>query len=816
MKIAKMLKILFMVLGLLVWSAPIVNGAQYLTVNGQDVTSISLELGQSRTVEVVSTDSTSYVDYVGFDNGIVLGAFTHLETKPEAGDLAAVVEYDQPAFYGYYVNATGISPAPSPGVHFVFEYTPQQGGETDLKLYDSTFTSVIDSVHITVIPLQPLPMTTAFTYQGRLMDSISPANGLYDFEFKLYDNPDPVFAARQGNTIDINDLDVIEGYFTAELNFGSDVFNGDARWLEIAVRPGDSNDPNDFITLSPRQELTPTPYALQTRGIFVDGAGNVGIGTDIPFERLDVDHGNLLVQGIGSFDTDGEEGFVYLGNTYHYIKSEWGLGVSIGTWGVDPALVIRNLTGNVGIGTTDPQKNLSVQATRPQIALAESGGDTGVVEFHEETNQLRLQYWSDYGATFMRDIMVLDGDTGRIGIGTTIPYSRLDIKAASGFSDGGLRITSSINDNQVITVQDAIPGDQGMISVKAGGSNKIVLKANGDTYFNGGNVGIGTTTPEKKLTIQSTRPQIALVESGGGAGVLEFHEQENQLRLQYWTDYGSTWDTTMMTLDGDTGRVGIGTTEPAALLNVVGQGEIGFSNATISGRNTSTALLGTYGVLGECDDSTYGFGVGGYSKYGYGVHGGSTYGYGVSGASGTNCGVYGKASEANDVTNYGGYFEAAGQLGRGVYAEALGVFAIGVEGHGQLFNFYASGPGQDYGSSSSIRWKSNIHEIDNPLDKVLQLRGVYFDWDAEHGGEHDVGMIAEEVGKVLPEIVQYEENGIDATGMDYSKLTPLLVEAVKALKKENDKLQKQNNQLESRLSALENLMRGSPLIRKEL
>ena len=58
---------------------------------------------------------------------------------------------------------------------------------------------------------------------------------------------------------------------------------------------------------------------------------------------------------------------------------------------------------------------------------------------------------------------------------------------------------------------------------------------------------------------------------------------------------------------------------------------------------------------------------------------------------------------------------------------------------------------------------------------------MYFTWDEEHGGQHDVGMIAEEVGKVLPEIVVYEENGIDADGMDYSKLTPLLVEAVKAL-----------------------------------
>lgn len=75
---------------------------------------------------------------------------------------------------------------------------------------------------------------------------------------------------------------------------------------------------------------------------------------------------------------------------------------------------------------------------------------------------------------------------------------------------------------------------------------------------------------------------------------------------------------------------------------------------------------------------------------------------------------------------------------------------------------------------------------------------MYFDWDEEHGGHHDVGMIAEEVGKVLPEIVVYEENGIDADGMDYSKLTPLLVEVAKAQQKLIEELTKRIEELEDR------------------
>jgi hypothetical protein len=135
------------------------------------------------------------------------------------------------------------------------------------------------------------PMGTVFTYQGRLMDDNNPGDGLYDFQFKLFN--DPCTGTQQGGIIEVNDLDVIDGYFTAELDFGSSVFNGNARWLEIIVRQGDSYDIRDYITLSPRQEVTPTPYALQTRGIFVDGSNNVGIGTTSPYQKLHIMEGGI-------------------------------------------------------------------------------------------------------------------------------------------------------------------------------------------------------------------------------------------------------------------------------------------------------------------------------------------------------------------------------------------------------------------------------------------------------------------------------------------------------------------------------------------
>lgn len=108
------------------------------------------------------------------------------------------------------------------------------------------------------------PMGTAFTYQGQLYDASYPANGLYDFAFKLYD------ASSEGNQIgsDVNvaDVNAIDGYFTVKLDFDSGVFGGEARWLRIGVRPGVQNDPCAYTLLSPRQEVTPAPHAIYAEG----------------------------------------------------------------------------------------------------------------------------------------------------------------------------------------------------------------------------------------------------------------------------------------------------------------------------------------------------------------------------------------------------------------------------------------------------------------------------------------------------------------------------------------------------------------------
>lgn len=96
--------------------------------------------------------------------------------------------------------------------------------------------------------------------------------------------------------------------------------------------------------------------------------------------------------------------------------------------------------------------------------------------------------------------------------------------------------------------------------------------------------------------------------------------------------------------------------------------------------------------------------------------------------------------------------------------------------------------------TSSRRFKTDVRPIDGASSLLAQLNGVRYRWSET--GRPDLGFIAEDVGKVLPELVRYEENGTDAKSLDYSHLTAVLVEA---LKEEQSRVQK----LEDRVQALE-------------
>jgi hypothetical protein len=114
-------------------------------------------------------------------------------------------------------------------------------------------------------------------------------------------------------------------------------------------------------------------------------------------------------------------------------------------------------------------------------------------------------------------------------------------------------------------------------------------------------------------------------------------------------------------------------------------------------------------------------------------------------------------------------------------------FRINTDGATYCFSsFTASG---DVTAYSDIRVKENIKPIKNALDKVLSLQGVYYTRTDIEDKSEKIGVIAQEVQKILPQVVTESDKGI--LGVSYGNITAVLIEAIKELKAEIDELKSQ-------------------------
>ncbi len=118
-------------------------------------------------------------------------------------------------------------------------------------------------------------VSAAFTHQGELRSGGVPVEGTKSMKFRLYDAP------SSGTQIGLEQIaavvPLVEGRFAVELNFGASSFTGQARWLEIDVSNGASGAP--YTTLSPRQAISATPYALYA----LNAASEIQCSTDTQF-----------------------------------------------------------------------------------------------------------------------------------------------------------------------------------------------------------------------------------------------------------------------------------------------------------------------------------------------------------------------------------------------------------------------------------------------------------------------------------------------------------------------------------------------------
>ena len=427
------------------------------------------------------------------------------------------------------------------------------------------------------------PMGTAFTYQGRLIVDVNdvndvkvPANGPYDFRFRLYDGPDPNVDMDLGGAIYWDEVEINDGYFTVVLDYGADPnINGEARWLEIGIREGQLEDPNEYQLLWPLQQIMPTPYAIYAQNagkldghsssyfapgmhshhsldaadgspkdaVYVDKNGQVGIGTTMPAAELHVLGGKLRVNTapIGGYASE-IDGSTITGMCQGCPPGTDRLHLAVGD--NQGSIVMVEGGGNVGIGTANPGAKLDVDG---QVRIR--GGSPGAGKVLT-SNATGLASWQSVAGAADQDWEVVGSDmysipSGNVGVGTAMPGAKLHVVG------GKLRVNTAMIGGYATEVngstitghcQGCPPGaDRLNLGVGDDQGNVVMVK-------DGGKVGIGTTNPDATLQVNGTMKIFGTWTSRNGGTV--YRAGTDGFFVGYATGQGSGTPTITVYTDG--------------------------------------------------------------------------------------------------------------------------------------------------------------------------------------------------------------------------------------------------------------------------
>jgi len=498
----------------------------------------------------------------------------------------------------------------------------------------------------------------------------------------------------------------------------------------------------------------------------ITAAGDVGIGTSSPGQKLEV-AGNIFVNTSGNpyaeIKTSGAGN-----NPYLKLTADTNNWIVQGTFSNandelmfqynSSTLMALTKDGNLGVGTSSPQ---AISATYRTI---EGSGADGAYLLLKRTSATAVtaELAADGGAAYLSSktnhpIIIRTNDTeraritsgGDVGIGTSSPAYKLDVSGSAFASNWYAPDTA-------FTV-GTVGGGVGIIGYgstgSAGTTNTLLFQANGEKMRldSSGNLGIGTNSPAQKLHVAGNfRTTNCLIENTSTnvnfgtttAGYLAFLAGSGVERARI----------------ADSGNVGIGTTNPGTKFHVVG------TDSLTNGWTRVAILQGSYPVLIFHSTAAQ-------NKFG-----------GIGYDSGTSDGwrFWGNAS-TSDVSATTPLFNILnnGNVGIGTATPGARLDVAGdIRATSNITAYY-----------SDDRLKTRLGNIENALDKVCSLTGFYYEANelAQSLGykpKREVGLSAQDMEKVLPEIVTAAPIDEKYKTMYYERVSALLVEAIKEIASE--------------------------------
>ncbi len=636
-------------------------------------------------------------------------------------------------------------------------------------------------------------------YQGHLTDSEGvPRNGVFAMTFAIY--ADSIGGSALWSEARA-EIPVNDGLFSLLLGAGTGlpaaVFSGATLWLETAV--------SDTV-LAPRRPLVAVPYSF--RALVADSAahapaaagdslwtasggdvyrlgGNVGLGTATPAGKLDVT-GTVQLTGF-KLPTGATSGYVLTSDASGV--GTWAAPVGQGAIGGGGTVnnVARftafNAIGNsmiwdggssIGIGTQSPGGLLHLRGFNPssRVLLVQGTGGQAV----------NLQEWADYSGAVLASVgpggVFAGNGSGLTGLNAGSLSGTVPSAVLSGTYSGSLYFPNA-------TATGTFNG-----SFSGNGSGLTSLNASNLTSGTvpGGALSGGYPSP---VNFSSSSNVFTGSFTGNGAG-LNFLNASNLTSgtLPSSALNGSYNSGLVLTNPGNT-YYGSGYYLTNLNASYISNGTLASSRLPTGGSWTLSSNLDVGAGVLYVDRANRRIGIGTSSPsklltlavgddYDITTLGGSN--LDITTAAGSSAGI---TISAQEQSSAGITLTAGNWVGIGTSPSTILTI---------LQNSSSDPIADSWGTYSSRRWKERIVPIQGALGLVQRLQGVRYVLKAN--GRPDIGMIAEDVGQVLPEVVQFEDNGVDAKGIDYARLTAVLVEAVKQLKAENEALSRRVEDLE--------------------
>jgi len=378
---------------------------------------------------------------------------------------------------------------------------------------------------------------------------------------------------------------------------------------------------------------------------------------------------------------------------------------------------IGSLSNSAGKLTLDTDGTRSIHFKTGGNLRQFIDGSTGDISFYEDTGTTPKMVWSSSNET--------------LAIGLSTANARLEVGAFATTSSDIAYFSNSNGSHKAIIRIDA-QGDGEFVLRDAGNNEDVVISAGGDSYFSGGNVGIGTSIPQAALHVKDSGATQILVGTSdnslttnqvigefgiykadpSGAGSAQVTASMKAISVN---SIGSG-SALVFSTDG-----GAGATER---MRIHSTGIVTVSKTAVNAQGSGTELRGTQIIIGKT-------------------------------TSGTVNGIYFN----HDTTYVGG------------------------------LNY--SNTGTAVATSSDERLKENIADADDAGSKIDAMQVRKFDWKAD-GSHQEYGFVAQELEPVFGHAVHTAEDDMQTKSVDYASLVPMLVKEIQSLRREVEAL-KENN-----------------------